>query len=143
MNAVDTNLLVYAHRKEMPLHSAALIALGGLVSGLAPWAIPWPCIHEFIAVVTNSRIFKTPTPLATAFDTIRSWQQGDNVHFLSEGEGYSETLEKLVKNTALSGAKIHDARIAALCLHHDVSALWSCDRDFSLFPMLRTHNPLV
>jgi len=143
VNAIDTNLLVYAHRKEMPLHSAALSTLEGLVSGFTPWSIPWPCVHEFIAVVTNSRIFRTPTPLTTAFDTIKSWQQGGNVHFLSEGEGYLSTLETLVKSTALSGAKIHDARIAALCLHHDVSELWSCDRDFSLFPMLRTHNPLV
>jgi predicted nucleic acid-binding protein len=41
------------------------------------------------------------------------------------------------------GGRIHDARIAALCLHHGVRELWTADRDFSMFPQLKTHNPLV
>ena len=60
------------------------------------WAVAWPCIHEFIAVVTNARIFKTPTPISIAFDTIKSWQQGSNLKFLSEGEGYMAVYKCLV-----------------------------------------------
>ena len=43
----------------------------------------------------------------------------------------------------ISGAAIHDARIAAICLDHGVDELWTCDRDFSRFPDLRTRNPLI
>ena len=63
MIAVDTNILVYAHREESPWHDAATSALSGL-SG--EWAIPWPCVHEFLAIVTHPKIFDPPTPLATA-----------------------------------------------------------------------------
>ena len=143
MIAVDTNILVYAHRREMPLHNEALTVLEQLLEKGDLWAIAWPCISEFIAVVTNTRIFKTPTPLALAFDTIQSWHQGNNLRLLSEGPDFLEVLKSISLPTKLSGARIHDARVAALCLHHGIGELWSSDRDFSLFPRIRVRNPLV
>jgi predicted nucleic acid-binding protein len=41
------------------------------------------------------------------------------------------------------GLSADSPSIAALCLHHGVSELWTADRDFTRFPALRTHNPLV
>ena len=55
--AVDTNVLVYAHREDSPQHDRALECVNRLAEGAARWAIPWPCIHEFLAVVTHPRIF--------------------------------------------------------------------------------------
>ena len=66
MIAVDTNLLVYGHREDSPWHDAAYKRIAELAEGRAPWAIPWPCLHEFIAVVTPPRIYTPPTPLAGA-----------------------------------------------------------------------------
>lgn len=57
MIAVDSNLLVYAHRREVRLGEAAH-ALTGLAEGDRAWAIPWPCCHEFLSVVTSRRIWK-------------------------------------------------------------------------------------
>ena len=42
MIAVDTNLLVYAHRKDSQWHAVAEPAVRSLAEGTAPWAIPWP-----------------------------------------------------------------------------------------------------
>ena len=143
MIAVDTNLLVYAHRVDMPLHERALKVLEELVASVNSWAIPWPCVYEFISVVTNPRIFKTPSSLTIAFDVVRTWSQGGNLQFIGEGVDFVGVLEKIVLPTKLSGARIHDGRIAAICVYHGINELWSCDRDFSLFPKLRTKNPLV
>jgi predicted nucleic acid-binding protein len=52
-------------------------------------------------------------------------------------------LARLLANGQVTGARVHDARIAALCLAHGVSELWSADRDFTRFPELKTRNPLV
>ena len=71
------------------------------------------------------------------------WLAGGNVHLLSESSGYFEKLRDLALAAKLSGPRIHDARIAALCLHHGVRELWTADRDFSMFPKLKTRNPLV
>ena len=66
MIAVDTNILVYSHRSDSPFHQAADKALTDLAESGELWAIPWPCIHEFLAIVTHPRIYDPPTPLADA-----------------------------------------------------------------------------
>ena len=58
MIAVDTNLLVYAHRRESRAHSPARTIMRRLAEGDDAWAIPWPCCYEFLSVVTNRRIWK-------------------------------------------------------------------------------------
>ncbi len=143
MIAVDTNLLVYAHREDAPLHDAALQRLAELAEGRAPWAIAWPCLHEFLAIVTHPRIFKPPTPLEAALDQIRAWLESPSLSLLAESSGYLDTLAGLLQAGHVTGAQIHDARIAALCLHHGVSLLWTADRDFGRFPGLKAQNPLV
>jgi uncharacterized protein len=140
--AVDTNILVYSHRPESPSHHAAKALIARLRGGRALWAIPWPCIHEFLAVTTHPKVFKDPTPLALAFDVVDSWSAGENLELLSESAGYLARLHELSAAAEARGALIHDARIAALCLHHGVSELWSADRDFSRFPQLPVRNPL-
>lgn len=143
MIALDTNLLVYSHRPEGPFHAETRAMIDSLRGGTASWAIPWPCVHEFIAVVTSARVFKRPTPLEAAFAAVDAWLAGNNLHFLAESHGHLEQLRDLATRGKIAGSRIHDARIAALCLQHGVRELWTADRDFSAFPQLKTHNPLV
>jgi hypothetical protein len=141
--AVDTNVLVHAHRKDSPWNTAAFAALKQLAEGRLAWAVPWPCVHEFLAIVTHPRIYKPPTPLARALDQIDAWLQSPSVVLLGEAEDYWPRLKALVAEGRIEGAQVHDARVAALCLLHGVDELWSADRDFTRFPALRVRNPLV
>ena len=143
MIAIDTNLLVYAHRAEMPFHDRAREALTSVMGGAEPVSVPWPCAHEFLAVVSNPRIFKDPTPIDVALDALGRLQASLDGGFLAEGEGYLGALERIARPALLQGAVVHDARIAALCLYHGVRVLWSADRDFSRFPDLAVANPLA
>ena len=143
MIAVDTNLLVYSHRSDSRFHLAAKELIESLRTRPAPWAIPWPCIHEFVGIVTHPKVFKAPTPLAASFACVDAWLAGGNLHLIVEGDGYFAKLREIATAAQLKGPRIHDARIAALCLHHGVSELWSADRDFSAFPQLKVRNPLV
>ena len=43
MLAGDTNILVYAHRRESRHGEQAYEVLRVLAEGDRPWAIPWPC----------------------------------------------------------------------------------------------------
>jgi toxin-antitoxin system PIN domain toxin len=140
--AVDTNILVYAHRADAPFHEPALRALRSLAEGTRLWAIPWPCVHEFLAKVTHARIFADPTPLERAIEQVAEWLRSPSARTIAEAEGYFETLSNVLVDARINGAKIHDARIAALCLTHGVSELWTADRDFSRFPHLTARNPL-
>lgn len=143
MIGVDTNLLVFSHREESPFHAAAKETVDSLRRQFAPWAIPWPCIHEFIGIVTHRNIYRPPTPVNQALAAVDAWVAAGNVNLLSESPGYFEKLRELAVAARLSGPRIHDARIAALCLHHGVRELWTADRDFSMFPKLKIRNPLV
>ena len=143
MIAIDTNLLVYAHRADCPRHWVALTALAPIIEGPAPWAIPWACLHEFISVVTHPAIYKPASTLSQAIIFLESLLESPQLQLLAESNGYFEKLCSLAVASRLRGPRIHDARIAALCLHHGVRELWTCDRDFSIFPQLKTRNPLA
>lgn len=141
--AVDTNILVYAHRADSPFYAAARLTLESLATGARAWAIPWPCAHEFFAVVTHPRIYKTATPASTAFAQLRALQTLANLVFIAEADDYLQHLEPLALAAKAHGGAIHDARIAAICRSHGVAELWSADRDFSRFPALAVRNPLI
>jgi len=141
--AVDTNVLVYAHRRDSEFHLAAAGAVRRLAESPAQWALPWPCLHEFYSVVTHPRIYDPPSSPAEATDQIAAWLDSPSVVPLSEGETYWPILSSLLSSAKISGPLVHDARIAALCLSHGIRELWSADRDFSRFPRPKATNPLV
>jgi len=144
MIALDTSLLVYAHRPESPFHADAAALLSELANGASRWAIAWPCIHEFLSVVTHLRIYKEPTPLADALESVRSLQESPSLELLSEGDGYFAGLAEIALAARIQGPpRIHAARIAAICRYHGVRELWSADRGFSRFPGLNVRNPLL
>lgn len=143
MIAVDTNILVYVHREDSPWHESAYACIVQLAEGRAPWAIPWPCIHEFLAIVTHRAIYAPPTPLETAVDQVEAWLESPSIVLLSESENYWEQLRSILQLGRVTGPQVHDARVAALCLQHGVTELWTADRDFGRFPELNVRNPLV
>jgi toxin-antitoxin system PIN domain toxin len=143
MIALDTNVLIALHRRDSAGHAAATQAFHAAGGDAAAWALPWPCVHEFIGIATHPRIFAPPSTPAQALEAITRWRARPTVRFLHEDDSYWTELTNLVVAAKITGPRIHDARIAALCLHHGVRELWTADRDFSHFPRLRTRNPLV
>jgi toxin-antitoxin system PIN domain toxin len=142
--ALDTNVLVYAHRPDSPFHDQAVGVVRGLAEGGAPWALPWPCLHEFFGVVTSPRVFPgASTPPAIALDQIVAWTESPTVRLLSETSQHLRTLSQLLESSGLAGQGVHDAKIAAICLDHGVRALLTMDRDFSRFPALTTRSLLA
>lgn len=142
MIAVDTNILVYAHRVDSPFHAVALKRITELAEGLDPWGIPWPCVHEFLSVVTRPRIYVPPTPLERALEQVDAWLESPVAMLLAESPNYWSTLRALLAKYTIVGPKVHDARIVALCEQHGVRELWTADRDFSQFPHFKVVNPL-
>ncbi len=143
MIAVDSNLLVYSHREDSPWHDSAYTCIAELAEGQALWAIPWPCIHEFLAIVTHPRIYDPPTPLENAISQVDAWMESPSILLLSESEDYWQQLQSLIQSGKVCGPQVHDARIAALCSYHGVAELWTADRDFGRFPKLKVRNPLA
>ena len=142
MIALDNNILVHAHRKDSSWHQPAVEAVRTLAESAAEWAIPWPVMHEFLAIVTHPGIFSPPTPAEAAIDQVEAWLESPSLVLLSESADHWKSLRDCMLAGKISGPRVHDARIAALCLDHGIDELWTADRDFSRFPALKTHNPV-
>ena len=142
MIAVDTNILVYAHRRDSEWNELAYAKLAELASGSVTWAIPWPCVHEFYSIVTHPRIFDPPSSVGQALDQVDAWMESPSLIFLAEEGEYWPSLKALASKAKLRGPAVHDARIAVLCRLHGVRELWSADRDFTRME-LTVKNPLV
>ena len=142
MIAVDTNVLVYAHRRETRMGDAAHALMVELAEGDRAWAIPWPCCYEFLSVATNRRIWKDDaTGPEHAWAQFRAWAASPSNRMIGETGDFLEILGRFAGRPRVVGGVVHDARIAAICVAHGVEALLTRDRDFSLFPELRTRDP--
>lgn len=141
MRAVDTNILVYADREEAPHHLIALRLLRSLATGSEPWMLPWPCIYEFLRVVTHPRVFFPPTPIQEAWAGIETLLESPSVVLISEGKRHRQVVNELLRTSSLSGNLLHDAHIAALLLEHGVAEILTADDDFRRFPGLKVTNP--
>ena len=140
MIAVDTNILVYAHREELPQHAVARARLMALAEGDTPWAIPVFCLGEFIRVVTHPRLFDPPHTIDEACDALDRVLASPSVRILSPGERFWTMLSDAVRAADALGNLVFDAQLAALCRESGVSALLTEDRDFDRFPRLRTER---
>ena len=143
MIAIDTNILVYSVREDSPWHQAARAAIVRAAGGRGLWAIAWPCIHEFLGVVTHPRIYKPPTPLRDAILQVEYWMESPTLRLLGESPGYWDHLKPLLLAGKIAGPQVHDARVAAICRAAGVREIWTADRDYSRFSGLPARNPLI
>lgn len=123
MIAADTNLLVYAHRRDNHIHAAAKRAITGLAEGKGAWGIPWPCLYEFYSIVTHPRIYAPPSTPARAIAQMEAWLAAPTLQLLAENEMHWPELRDLLGKANVQGTLVHDVRIAALCLAHGVREL--------------------
>ena len=140
MIAVDTNILVYAHRAELPQHAAARTRLIALAEGDTPWAIPVFCLGEFVRVVTHPRLFDPPHSIDEACSALERILESPSVRILNPAERYWSMFAEAVREADASGNLVFDAQLAALCRESGVSALLTEDRDFDRFAALRTER---
>ena len=143
MIATDTNILVYAHRADSDWHERAKSCIERLAEGRVAWGIPWPCVHEFLAISTHPRIYDPPSTPADAVKQVEAWLEAPVAVLLHEGATHWDELKQQLFAAQARGPLVHDARIAAMCIDHGVTELWTADRDFSRFPELPTRNPLL
>lgn len=133
MIAIDTNVLVYADREEMPLHAKAMAAVRRLAEGTTAWALPVFCVGEFLRVVSHPRVFDPPTPVLEALASIEALLASPSVRLLTPGPAFPGLLRDALESSGASGNLVFDAQIVAVCLEHGARTLLTEDRDFKRF----------
>jgi toxin-antitoxin system PIN domain toxin len=143
MRALDTNVLVFATIRTSPHHHRAVEVLRECAEGPVAWAIPWPCVYEFLRVATHPRVYHPPVPVNLALADLRAVLASPSLVLLSETARHAEVMDAVVRESGATGNLMHDAHIAALCLEHGVTELVTGDRDFRRFSGLTVTNPFT
>jgi uncharacterized protein len=141
--AVDTNIAVYAHRPETSYSQRAFALIAQLAQGEEPWSVPMHCLHEFVAVVSNPKIWMVPSSPTQIAHQINAWIKSPSFVPVIEDHGALLALTNLIQTTPIAGGMVHDARIVSACMAAGVKTLLSVDRDFSRFSGLSIVNPFV
>jgi len=136
--AVDTNILVYAHREELTQYPIARATVVELAEGDTPWGIPVFCIGEFLRVITHPKLFDPPYSSDEAVDALNRLLESPSLRVLSPGSSYLMLLDEAVREANAVGNLVFDAQIVAVCRESGVSSLLTEDRDFARFPGFKT-----
>lgn len=137
MIAVDTNVLIHAHREESPKHIAAHAQVVALAESPSRWGIPVFCIGEFIRVLTHPRLFDPPYTAREACAALTRLLESPSLSVLCPGPDYPSLLVEAICEANAIGHLVFDAQIVALCRESGVSRLMTEDRDFDRFKDLR------
>ena len=140
MIAVDTNVLVHAHREESPKHTAAHARIVGLAESRSRWGIPVFCLGEFVRVVSHPRLFDPPYSAHEACDALARLLASPSLTVLYPGADYPTLLAEAIREANAIGNLVFDAQIVALCRESGVSRLLTEDRDFDRFTGLATEG---
>ena len=138
MIAVDTNVLVHAHRHDSPKHGTAHARVVALAESPSRWAIPVFCIGEFVRVITHPRLFHSPHTAEEACEALSRLLASPSVTVLSPGIECPALLAEAIREANAVGNLVLDAQIVALCREGGVSQLITEDRDFKRFKGLRS-----
>ena len=142
MIVIDTNLLVYAHRSQVPEHARARSSLEQASREPGGWGIALPSILEFWSVVTHPASVGRPSRPQEARAFIESLIAA-GARSLLPTSGSAARLIAAAADQGIAGARIFDLLIALIARDHDATEIWSHDRGFMSLPGLPVVDPLA
>jgi toxin-antitoxin system PIN domain toxin len=142
MIAIDTNLLVYAHRARTPEHARARKAIERAAASPRGWGFAAAVLPEFWSVVTHPAAEGRPSTPTQAAAFIRALTDAGALIWLA-GPGFGERLLQVAARLAVSGPRIFDLQIALAAFEGGATELWTHDSAFITVPGLELHDPLT
>lgn len=143
MIALDTNLLVYAHRAGCAEHVDAQRAIERAAAESDGWCIPLPCLFEFWSVVTHPASTGGASPPHLASRFVEALIGAGRARVLAPGDRFAERCIEAAVRLGVHGPRVFDLQIGLLCLEAGVTELWTRDAGFVAFPGLKVRDPLT
>jgi len=140
MIAIDTNLLVYAHRSSMPQHRAAREAIEEALEEAVGCGIAAPSVAEFWAVVTHSATDRPSKP-EEALGFLAALGDGGVEIWPMTGDAATR-MPRIARDLGVRGVRIFDLQIALTALDAGATEIWTHDRNFVTVPGLKVRDPL-
>ncbi|HUL99047.1 MAG TPA: type II toxin-antitoxin system VapC family toxin [Mycobacterium sp.] len=141
MRCVDVNVLVYAHRADLPEHVDYRPLLEQLANDDEPLGVPDLVLSGFARVMTNRRLFAEPSTPPHVWEAVEALLAAPATMRLRAGERHWPLFRQLVNDVDARGNDVADAYLAAYALENNATWL-SADRGFARFHRLRWRHPL-
>jgi len=142
MIAVDTNLLIYAHREGCPEHRAAQRAIEEAAGSRNGWGIPAPCLLEFWSVVTHPSSAGGGSSPSSAREFIGALIETAGAIVLPPPAAFGPRCLQIAEQLDIRGPRIFDVQIGLTALDAGVTEIWTHDEGFVAFPGLKVRDPL-
>jgi predicted nucleic acid-binding protein len=142
MIAVDTNLLIYAHRTGTEEHHAARVAIESACGSRGGFAITLPSVTEFFSIVTHPAASGRPSSTEEAANFLRALERG-GMTVLGPGPAFAARLLQTAIDLGVSGPRVFDLQIALCALDGGAAELWTHDLHFVKVPGLIVRDPLA
>ena len=142
MIALDASLLAYAVNRHVPEHGRAAAVLEALVNGDAPWALPWPAVHEFLALVTHPHAVARVLRPADAWSFVTEVLESPGVRMLGPTDRHPAVVAEVLA-LAPPGERLGTGfELAVLLREHGVREVLSTDRALRRFRFLTVRDPV-
>lgn len=142
MRCVDVNVLVYAHRDDLPQHQDYRARLETYANGDEPLGLAELVLDGFLRVVTNRRIFNQPTSPPEAWQQLDALLAAPAAVRVRPGRRHWSAFRTLAHQIDAKGNDFTDAYLAAHAVENNATWL-SADRGFARFDGLRWEHPLA
>ncbi len=142
MIAIDTNLLIYAHRASLPEHRPAQRAIERASRNPRGWGIALHSLAEFWSVVTHPESRGGPSTAKQASGFLRALISEAGAVLWMPHEGFWERLVALAGRLGIQGPRIFDLQIGLTAYDNGAIEIWTHDSRFAAYPGLRVHDPL-
>ena len=143
MIALDTNILIYAHRAGAVEHRPARMAIEDLVATGKPWGFPLATVGEFWSQVTHPRYPGGASRSREAAGFLRALVSTGGACLLMPGPGFAERLLRWAAELNVTGVRVFDLQIALMALDNGANELWSHDAAFVAVPGILVRDPLA
>ena len=137
----DVNILVYAHRVDMPGHIPCRDWLGEVLETGERITLPDLVAVGFLRVASNPRAFRQPSTLQDARTVVEAIYASQGFYAANSGPKAIARMLASVPQTPVTGATTTDAYIAAIALEMGAT-LVTADGGFRRYPGLELLNPL-
>jgi toxin-antitoxin system PIN domain toxin len=137
----DVNVLIYAHRRDVPQHDRYADWLGGAVSGGEELGFVEAALTGFVRIATHPRIFAEPATSSEALAFVRALLGGRHVSLLAATDAtWRHFADIAASDRQVRANLVPDAWLAAMARSHG-GRLATADRGFARFPGLDWFDP--
>ena len=98
MRCVDTNVLVYAYRSDLPEHGDYRQMLELWANDDEPLGVPDLVLSGFVRIMTNRRVFREPTDSNEVWAAVQALREAPAVVALRPGDRHWVLFRQLAKD---------------------------------------------